>query len=249
MEDPNHVALVVGGASGIGASCAQALVADGRRVVIADLTLVEADAGGHIGSIVMDVRDRDAVGTAIAAITAEHGPLGTLVNAAGTGRVTPLLEISAREWDLILGVNLHGAFYVLQAAAAAMPDGGAIVLISSVDAQSPVAGLAHYCAAKAGLEALVRSAALELGVRGIRVNAVAPGIVRTPLTAAQLAEPEVERAFLNKIPLGTIADPDDIAGLVAFLASAAGRWITGASIPIDGGMSLREHPRLLGDRG
>jgi NAD(P)-dependent dehydrogenase (short-subunit alcohol dehydrogenase family) len=247
MEDLNHVALVAGGASGVGAGCADALVAAGHRVVIADLKTIDAAALGYAGSVAMDVRDPDAVRGAVAAVTAENGPIGVLVNAVGTARVTALMDISAREWDLILSVNLHGAFHLLQAGAEAMVDGGAIVLISSVDAQSPVEGLAHYCAAKAGLESLVRSAALELSGRGIRVNAVAPGVVRTPLMASQLAKPEIERAFLERIPLGRIADPSDIAGLVTFLTSPAGSWITGTSIPVDGGMRLREHPRLLGE--
>jgi 3-oxoacyl-[acyl-carrier protein] reductase len=245
MPDRDSIALVVGGASGVGAACAQALVAAGRRVVVADLTAVDLAPFGYAGSVALDVRHRDSVIAAVAAVTAEYGPLGALVNAAGTARITPLLEIEEREWDLILDVNLHGSFHVLQAGARAMPAGGAIVLISSVDAEFPVAGLAHYCAAKAGMESLVRSAALELGAQNIRVNAVAPGVVRTPLMASELAKPEVERAFLDRIPLGRIADPQDIAGIVAFLVSPAGNWITGTTIPVDGGMRLREHPQLL----
>jgi 3-oxoacyl-[acyl-carrier protein] reductase len=245
VADLDHLALVVGGASGVGAACAQALAAAGRRVVVADLTAVRAADGGYAGAVRLNVRDRDAVFTAVANVVAEHGPIGTLVNAAGTARVTALAEIGAKEWSLILDINLNGSFHVLQAVAEQMPDGGAIVFISSVDAESPVPGLAHYCAAKAGLESLVRSAALELGHRNIRVNAVAPGVVRTPLMAPQLAKPEVEAAFLQQIPLGRIADPADIAGLVSFLVSPAGSWITGTSIPIDGGMRLREHPALL----
>lgn len=245
MAALTELALVVGGASGVGAACASALAGAGHRVVVADLTPSEADARRYAGSVGVDVRDPAAVHGAIEEITAEHGPLSSVVHAAGTARVTPLMEIGTREWELILGVNLTGAFHVIQASAAAIRDGGAIVLISSVDAQTPVAGLAHYCAAKAGLESLARSAALELGERRIRVNAVAPGVVRTPLMASQLGKPEVERAFLDRIPLGRIADPADVAGLVAFLTSPAGSWITGASIPVDGGMRLREHPPLL----
>jgi NAD(P)-dependent dehydrogenase (short-subunit alcohol dehydrogenase family) len=245
MADLTGTALVVGGASGVGAACAEALRAEGQRVVIGDLRQIDVSASGYAGSVEFDVRDRDAVRAAIAAITDEHGPLTSLVHAAGTARVTPFLEISPREWDLIVGVNLHGAFHVLQAGAEAMSAGGAIVVISSVDAQSPVAGLGHYCAAKAGLESLVRSAALELGPRNIRVNAVAPGVVRTPLMESQLAKPEVEQAFLDRIPLGRIAMPADIAGVVAFLTSSTGAWITGTTVIVDGGMKLREHPQLL----
>jgi NAD(P)-dependent dehydrogenase (short-subunit alcohol dehydrogenase family) len=246
MANLDEVALVVGGASGVGAACARALRGAGRNVVIGDLRTIDAEAEGYVGSVVMDVRNREEVRAGIATVTAKYGQLTSLVNAAGTGRVKPFLEISPREWDLIIDVNLNGGFHVMQAGAEAMTEGGAIVVISSVDAQSPVAGLAHYCAAKAGLESLVRSGALELGPRNIRVNAVAPGVVRTPLMASQLANPEIEQAFLDRIPLGRIADPGDIAGIVAFLTSPAGEWITGTTIAVDGGMRLREHPQLLG---
>ncbi|UGS35546.1 SDR family NAD(P)-dependent oxidoreductase [Capillimicrobium parvum] len=235
------LAIVFGGASGIGAACVDALRARGDRVVIADLKPPEGDPDAYA----LDVRDRDAVHAAVGDATERHGPLRALVYAAGTARVTPILEIGQKEWDLVVAVNLHGAFHAVQAGAPAMSEGGAIVLISTVDAVSPVGGLAHYCAAKAGLESLSRSAALELGARAIRVNAVAPGVVRTPLMAGQLARPEVERGFLERIPLGRIAEGGDIAELVAFLTSDASSWITGTTIPIDGGMHLREHPPLL----
>ena len=189
--------------------------------------------------------DREAVGAAVAGVAREHGGLGAVVYAAGTARVTPLLEISSREWDLVVGVNLTGAFNVLQASAPHIPPGGSCTIVSSIDSAAPVAGLSHYSAAKAGCEALVRAAALELGHRGVRCNAVLPGVVRTPLMAATLDRDGVGDAFVAQTPLGRIAAADDIADVVAFLASPAARWITGISLPVDGGMHLREHPTLL----
>jgi NAD(P)-dependent dehydrogenase (short-subunit alcohol dehydrogenase family) len=185
------------------------------------------------------------VAAAVDGVAAEHGGLGAVVYAAGTARVTPLLEVSGREWDLVIGVNLTGAFNVLQASAPHVPAGGSCTIISSIDSAAPVVGLSHYSAAKAGCEALVRSAALELGHRGVRCNAVLPGVVRTPLMAATLDREGVAETFVGQTPLGRIAEGADIADVVVFLASPAARWITGVSLPVDGGMSLREHPMLL----
>jgi 3-oxoacyl-[acyl-carrier protein] reductase len=241
MAPVSGAALVVGGASGIGRACADALAAAGWEVVVADLRPDPDDTG----TVAVDVRDREAVGAAVDGVAREHGGLGAVVYAAGTARVTPLLEVSAREWDLVVGVNLTGAFNVLQTSAPHISAGGSCTFISSIDSVAPVVGLSHYSAAKAGCEALVRSAALELGHRGVRCNAVLPGVVRTPLMAATLDREGVGDAFVRQTPLGRIADGEDIADVVTFLASEAARWITGVSLPVDGGMSLREHPMLL----
>ena len=234
-------ALVVGGASGIGRACADALLTDGWPVVVADLRPPAEDAA----AIALDVRDRAAVRAAAERVAADHGSIGAVVYAAGTARVTPILEIAQREWELVVGVNLTGAFNVLQATAPHLPAGGSVTVITSIDSAAPVAGLAHYSAAKAGAEALVRSAALELGRHGVRCNAVLPGVVRTPLMAPMLDRPGVADAFIAQTPLGRIADGADVADVVAFLASPQARWITGVALPVDGGMSLREHPELL----
>jgi 2-deoxy-D-gluconate 3-dehydrogenase len=241
VADVSGAALVVGGASGIGRSCADALAAAGWPVVVADLRPDRGDAA----AVAVDVRDREAVGAAVDGAARAHGGLGAVVYAAGTARVTPLLEVPRREWDLVLGVNLTGAFNLLQASAPHIPAGGSCTIISSIDSAAPVAGLSHYSAAKAGCEALVRSAALELGHRGVRCNAVLPGVVRTPLMESALDREGMTEAFVGQTPLGRIADGADIADVVVFLASRAARWITGVSLPVDGGMSLREHPRLL----
>lgn len=241
MADVTGAALVVGGASGIGRACADALLAAGWPTVVADLKPGEGDDT----AIALDVRDRESVVRAADEVAARHGGIGAVVYAAGTARVTPILEIGEREWDLVLGVNLAGAFTTLQATVPHIPAGGSFTLISSIDSASPVFGLAHYCAAKAGGEALIRSAALELGARGVRCNALLPGVVRTPLMAPMLERPGVSEAFVNQIPLGRIAEGADIADVAVFLASEQARWITGASLPVDGGMSLREHPDLL----
>ncbi|HET9185322.1 MAG TPA: SDR family oxidoreductase [Solirubrobacterales bacterium] len=232
-------ALVVGGSSGIGRACAEALAAVGWATVVFDLK-----PGDGEDAVALDVRDRDTVFAAVGDLVAARGELGGVVYAAGTARVTPLLEVEPREWELILGVNLTGAFHVLQATAPHIAAGGSFTAISSIDSRSPVPGLAPYCSSKAGLEALIRSAALELGPAGVRCNAVLPGLVRTPLMEAQLERPGVEEAFIAQTPLRGIAGGAEVADVVAFLAGPGGRWVTGASIPVDGGMSLTEHPKL-----
>ena len=240
MAPMNGRVLVLGAASGIGHASATALHAAGWHVLAGDMA--EIEPGGVVAeSAVFDVRDPDAVTAGIESL----GPFDALVNAAGLARVAPLTEITDKGWNLMIDVNLTGAFNVLRAAAPRIADGGAIVLVSSVDSQLPVSGLAHYCASKAGVDALARSAALELGPRGIRCNVVAPGVVRTPLMAPYLDRPEVSHAFTSRTPLGRLAAPEDIADVVTFLVSPAARWITGTRIPVDGGLSLREHPSML----
>jgi NAD(P)-dependent dehydrogenase (short-subunit alcohol dehydrogenase family) len=240
-------AVVVGGSSGIGRACAELLVERGWNVVVLDLHAPDVALAGVEAVIEVDVRDTDAVEDALTDAEARIGAFTGAVHAAGTARVTPLLELTRKEWDLVVGVNLTGAWNVLSAVArrfVANGGGGTFVALSSVDAQRPVAGLAHYCASKAGLESLVRVAALELAGAGVRVNAVAPGVVETPLMDAVLAEPEVLAEFLEHIPLGRVAEPLEIASVVAFLLSDDARYVTGQTLIADGGMALREHAQL-----
>ena len=239
-------AVVVGGGSGIGRACAELLVERGWAVAVLDLRMPDIPPAGVEVLVKVDVRDADSVEAALDEAEERVGPLSGAVHAAGTARVTPLLEISPKEWKLVLDVNLTGAWNVLGAVTRRFTArrGGAFVAVSSVDATRPVAGLAHYCASKAGVESLVRVAALELGGAGIRVNAVAPGVVATPLMGPMLDRANVRDDFLEHIPLGRIADPVEIASAVAFLLSDDARYITGHTLVADGGMSLREHAQL-----
>jgi NAD(P)-dependent dehydrogenase (short-subunit alcohol dehydrogenase family) len=239
-------AIVVGGGSGIGRACAELLAQRGWSVAVLDLRVPDEPPEGVELVLPVDVRDPEVVARAIEEAESQVGQLTGAVHAAGTARVTPILEIEPKEWNLVLDVNLTGAWNVLNAVARRFRsgEGGSFVAVSSVDGERPVAGLAHYCASKAGLESLVRVAALELGRDGIRVNAVAPGVVTTPLMAPVLEQSEVRDDFLEHIPLGRIADPLEIASAVAFLLSHDARYITGHTLVADGGMSLREHARL-----
>ena len=239
--------LVVGGGSGIGRGCAEFLAEQGWTVAVIDLRRPDTLPAGTAAFGEADVRDADALEQAVADAEQQVGELGAGVYAAGTARVTPFLEIEPKEWSLVLDVNLTGSYNFLRTTARRLADrGGALVAISSVDAEHPVAGLAHYCAAKAGVESLVRVAALELAPRGVRVNVVAPGVVKTPLMEPLLERPGVHDDFLEHIPLGRIAEPADVAATVAFLLSDEASYVTGHTLKVDGGMSLREHARILG---
>lgn len=235
--------LVVGGSSGIGAACVETLAESGWTVLVGDLK-APADGTPAAAAATVDVRDPEDVDAVVEELVSSR-QLSGLVYAAGVGHVAPFADISPSRWGLVIDVNLTGAYHVARSATSRMMDGGSIVFISSVDSERPVPGLAAYCASKAGLEALSRSIALELGSRGIRSNVVAPGVVETPLMHDVLADPVMRDAFTAQTPLGAIAMPAQIAATVRFLLSDEASHITGARIAVDGGMSLREHPSML----
>jgi len=237
-----RVAVVTGGSSGMGLACARRYRAEGFAVASLDL----APSGERdVLAFALDVTDPEALAAAARRIEAELGAPTALVNAAGVFPPTTLETVTVDLYRRVFDVNVLGTVLATQAFAPRMADGGAIVMISSVDSTLPVSGLAHYCASKAGVDALSRSAALELGPRGIRCNVVAPGVVRTPLMAPFLDRPEISESFTSRTPMGRLGAPDDVADVVTFLVSPAARWITGARIPVDGGLSLREHPSML----
>jgi len=247
MSRGSSPVLVVGGGSGIGRGCAEVLAERGWTVANADLRRPDRLPGGTAEFYEVDIRDHDAVEVMVSAAEADLGPVNACVCAAGTARVTGVLDISPKEWDLIIGVNLTGTFNVLRATTRRMVErgGGSFVAISSVDGDDPVAGLGHYCASKAGVDSLVRVAALELGQSGVRVNSVAPGVVETPLMKPMFEREGVREDFLEHIPLGRTGRPSDIATAVSFMLSDDAAYVTGQSLKVDGGMSLREHARLL----
>ncbi|MFD9949095.1 SDR family NAD(P)-dependent oxidoreductase [Nonomuraea sp. NPDC059023] len=237
-----RLVLVTGGASGIGKAVARAFARAGDRVVIAD---VDGEAGekaaAEIGaaSVTMDVTDAASVDAALAGV---GDTIDVLVNNAGVvAGGGPLVELPLEVFDRVVAVNLRGTFTVTRAVAAAMiaaGRGGCVVNISSIGARQPTAGLGHYEATKAAVDALTRTAALELAPHGIRANGVAPGPVLTPMTAGLMSDPAARAAWESRIPLGRIAGTGDITPLVLFLASPAARHITGTVIQVDGGQLL-----------
>jgi len=230
------VAVVVGGASGIGAACAQALASDGGRVVVADL------AEG--ADVVCDVTSEESVTALFDGVVAAHGRVDVVVNSAGTSTLAAVVDHDLGEWRRVVDVCLTGAFLVIKHAGRVLGHGGSITSITSLNARQPGGGLAAYCSAKAGLAMLTEVAALELAPRGVRVNAVSPGLVVTPLTAPALDIPGIEDDYSANTPLGRSGTPEEIADAVVFCSRAS--WLTGEVMDLNGGAHLMRYPDLLG---
>jgi 3-oxoacyl-[acyl-carrier protein] reductase len=227
--------LVTGGSRGIGLAVARAFAAQGDKVAV---THRGSAAPEGLFSVRMDVTDAASVHEAFTAVEAEHGPVEVLVANAGITKDTLLLRMDEQTWGDVLDTNLTGAYRVAKRAATGMLRArrGRIVFISSVVGLSGSAGQANYAASKSGLVGLARSIARELGSRGITANVVAPGFVDTDMTAALTDERRKE--ILASVPLGRYATPDEVAGVVTFLAGDAAAYITGAVVPIDGGLGM-----------
>ena len=236
--------VVTGAGQGIGRACADRLVADGWFVVGIELdeelaAQLESVAAGGIAVVRGDVAERSTHLNG-AALAREHAPLGGWVNNAGIGTRGTLHRPDPDAIRRVLDVNLGGTIWGCSAAATAFVEqrsGGAIVNISSIHGRRSFANHAAYDTSKGGVDALTRNLAVEYGPVGVRVNAVAPGMIRTRanyITEDPIAGPE----YLKGVPLGRFATPEEIAGVVAFLASADAAYITGAVIPVDGGLGM-----------
>jgi 3alpha(or 20beta)-hydroxysteroid dehydrogenase len=243
-EQTPTVALITGGARGQGAAHAQALAATGTQVVIADVrdedgarTAEEFRSQGlPVRYVHLDVTDEAAWNAVVTDIEATEGGLDVLVNNAGIIRVTRLLDLHVKEWDLLQQVNTTSVLLGIKAAAPAIArrGGGSIINIASTAAHRGAEGYAAYSASKAGVLALTRAAALELAPQGIRVNSISPGGVNTPMN-----DDEPAGGTSSSAPLGRRARPDEISPLVVFLAGDAASYVTGSDYLIDGGVTIR----------
>jgi NAD(P)-dependent dehydrogenase (short-subunit alcohol dehydrogenase family) len=238
--------VVTGGASGIGRASARAVAAQGRGVALWDLdgdtaaaeaAAVAEEFGVAAHGHFVDVTDTGSFTAAIDASRQVVGPIGGLVHAAGTVSADPLGELDEAKWDKVLDVNLRAFPLLTQALVPELRSvsGGAVVGIASIEGWIGNAAIPAYCASKAGMLGAVRSMAAQLGGEGIRVNAVCPGYIETPMLAPALEIPEMRAEFSRSAVLGRVGTPSEIGGPVAFLLSDAASFITGASIIVDGG--------------
>jgi len=242
------VVLVTGGSRGIGRAIALGFGQAGARVVVASRKQAGVDAvaeeirqfGGTALAVAAHVGEEEAIKNLVQKAHAAFGPIDVLVNNAATNpHFGPLLEATPAQWDKIMQVNLRGVFLLCQQVVPGMRErgGGSIINIASIEGLRPSKVLGVYSVSKAALILLTQALAQELGPSGIRVNALAPGLIRTDFSAALWQSPAVAEAVAARTPLGRLGEPEDIVGAALFLASPASAYISGAVIPVDGGLT------------
>lgn len=245
----DRVAFITGGANGIGRACAERFVADGAQVVIADIFAEQAqrtalEIGSSAVGVQCDVTDENSIESAFANAIKTFGAVDIVVASAGKGGFSPIKDQSLEMWNDIVGLCLTGVFLTIKHASRVMNDGGSIITIASLNAVQQAEGLSAYCAAKSGVVALTRVAAMELGSRNIRANSILPGLVETQLTQTFWNMPGVVEEFIENAPLGRFATPHDIANVAAFLASDDASHVTGGAHSVDGGASTKRYPDI-----
>ena len=237
------VALVTGAGSGIGRATALRLASEGARVALADInersladTCAALAAGSEAISVVTDVRDSAACDAAVAACVDRFGQLDILCNIAGIALCQHLTDISDEQWQRVMDINLNGVFFMCRAAIPRLVESkGCIVNMSSSAGLEGQVYNSAYCASKAGVLMFTKALAIEFSKQEVRVNAVCPGMVKTPLTENFAMPDNADMQLMGKLfPLLEGAEPEEIAAAVAYLASAEARFITGAALPIDG---------------
>jgi len=249
MEDlKGKVALITGARRGMGRTHALALAKKGVKVIVTDIDLADCQKvadeiksqGGQALALKLDVSKKTDVEQVVKKIVEQFGRLDILINNAGIAQFKPFLQLTEEEWDRTLDINLKGQFFCSQAAALVMKEkgGGVIVNISSVAMGQQGIGfpnIAHYCASKGGIVALTEALAVELAPFKIRVNAIAPGMIETPMIEPVKKDPKTLEGLLARVPLHRIGKPEEVSELVLFLASDSSSYMTGSTVVIDGG--------------
>lgn len=247
----DKVAIVTGGGSGIGFAIVERLLKSGAKVAIADLNLdrlseLENDYSGNYIGVKTDVTKEEDVKNLVQKTVDTFGGLNYGFNVAGGSRAGLIIEQSEEDWDFTVDLNLKGVFLCIKHQAGYMKDhgGGAIVNVASLNAHVPMFYGAAYSPAKAGVEMLTKNAALELTQYNIRVNAILPGLISTPLTKSLTDVEAIAEAYKERIPMRRPGDPDEIAGPALFLVSDDASYVNGASLIVDGGWAVTGYPDL-----
>lgn len=246
------VAVVTGAASGIGEAITRQLVAEGAKVVAADinadrLNKLEVEFADSVVGVIANVTKESDVEAMVAKAAEHFGRLDIAFNVAGASRPGPILNLSEEDWDFTVDLVLKGVFLSTKHEARQMIASGAkgaIVNISSLNAHVPMVLGSAYAAGKAGVEMFTKNAALELGRNGIRVNAVLPGLISTPLTSSLTNVDVILKDYVDRIVLGRPGTPDEIASPSLFLASDQAAYVTGTSLVVDGGWEITNYPDL-----
>jgi NAD(P)-dependent dehydrogenase (short-subunit alcohol dehydrogenase family) len=245
------VALITGGASGIGRAAALRFAAEGARVAIGDVqdaAVVEEIGADRAFALRTDVTDEAQVAALVQETVSRFGKVDIGLFCAGVGAFAPVHALESAVFERVLRLNVLGVFAALKHTAVRMiaqGTGGSLLAIASLNARQPAEGLAAYCTSKAAVAMLMANAALELGRYGIRANAIGPGLVETPLSAPLWQNAAIRDAFIAETPMGRYAQPEEIAALAAYIASDAASFISGQTIYIDGGQSLKKYPELF----
>jgi NAD(P)-dependent dehydrogenase (short-subunit alcohol dehydrogenase family) len=241
-----RVALITGGGTGIGLEIARCMVAAGATVIItgrreAVLQNSAADLGEHAHFVVNDICDLAGLDELVAQVEAAHGPLDILVNNAGINMKKPALEVTDEDFSRIIHTNLHAVFALTRAAAKRMVARrrGVILMISSMAAYYGIDRVVAYAASKSAVEGMVKVLASEFSAQGVRINAIAPGFIETEMSrTAMNSDPDRRDRAMRRTPMGKFGQPADIGHAAVFLASEGARYITGVSLPVDGGNSI-----------
>jgi len=246
------IAFVTGAASGIGREIARQFISEGAQVIGGDISAENLDAtraalGDSFTPAIVNVMVESDIEAAVELALGRFGKLDIAVNNAGVSRGAPIIELNEADWDLTVGTVLKGVFLCTKHEARAMkenPAGAVIVNMSSLNAHVPMHTGSGYASAKAGVEMFTKSSALELARYRIRVNAVLPGLIDTPLTQRRITNLPLMEEWMTRIPLGRPGNPEDVAEPTLFLASDAARYITGTSLVVDGGWEITGYPDL-----
>ncbi len=256
MRFEDKVAVITGGASGIGLAIAHRLHEEGARVVAADLNLdrlhqIEVELGERFLGVRADVTREADIEAMMEQAVRRFGAVHCAFNVAGASRPGYIVDLAEGDWDFTVDLCLKGVFLSMKHQARQMirQRGGAIVNVASLNAHVPMHAGSAYAAAKAGVEMLTKNGALEFAPDGIRVNAILPGLVQTPLTRRHFDNPDAHAAFVERIPLGRAAQPEEMAGPALFLASGDASYVSGASLLVDGAWAVSGYPDMRPFRG